>query len=59
MKRIMPLRFRFIYVNASDSEERVQRVCNRIFSIARQNLIKKQQINQKGDETEIINSDHY
>lgn len=48
MKRIMPLRFRFIYVNASDNEERIQRVCNRIFAIAKQNLINKQQINQKG-----------
>lgn len=50
MKHIMPLRFRFIYVNSPDSQERIQRVCNRIFEIAKQNLIKKKQINQQGDE---------
>lgn len=42
MKRIMPLKFRFIYINGPDSEERIQRVCNRIFEIAKQNLVKRQ-----------------
>ncbi len=42
MRRIMPLKFRFHYVSAPDSEERLQRACNRIFEIAKQNLTKKQ-----------------
>jgi|GEM_PF-3382830 hypothetical protein len=49
MKRIMPLNFRLNYINASDSEERLQRACNRIFAIAKQNLQKKRQLKQGVD----------
>lgn len=49
MRRVMPLKFRFHYVNAPDSEERLQRTCNRIFAIAKQNLIRKRQLKQMGE----------
>lgn len=42
MSRIKKPRLTFTYVNAPDSNERLQRAYNRIFAIARRNLYEKQ-----------------
>lgn len=46
MKRIMPLRFRFVYVNAPDSDDRLQRACNRIFDIAKQKILQREKLKE-------------
>ena len=48
MNRIMPPIITFQYVNASDSPKRLQMAYNRIFEIARKNLIKRKQMETKG-----------
>lgn len=41
MKKVVSLQYRFISINTPESEERLQRACNRIFNIAKQNLLSK------------------
>ncbi len=43
MRKITPLSFQFKYTPASDSEARISRAYGRIFSQARQNIIKRHQ----------------
>ncbi len=45
-RKIKPLTIRYHFVNSPDSEERVQRAFNRIFDIAKENLLKKQKRNK-------------
>ncbi len=45
----MPPNIRFIYTGKPESAERLKLVYDRIFTIARQNIIKKK-LNQKGGE---------
>lgn len=47
MKRIMPLVIEFHDVAASDSEKRLQLAYNRIFEIARRNIIQKKQSKER------------
>jgi hypothetical protein len=46
MKRIMPPEITITYISASDSEKRLQLAYNRIFDIARRNIIKRRQLNE-------------
>lgn len=39
----MPLTIHFIYVNSPESKQRIRTMYNRIFTIAKQNLISKKQ----------------
>jgi len=43
MKRIMPLTMQFIFLDLPESKQRLKTMYNRIFTIARQNLIAKRQ----------------
>lgn len=47
MKRIMPPTIEVHYVNASDSAKRLQMAYNRIFEIARKNIIQKKQTKER------------
>ena len=47
MKRIMPPEITITYANASDSDKRLQLAYNRIFEIARRNIIKRRQLNER------------
>ncbi|MBI1833743.1 MAG: hypothetical protein HYR90_02865 [Candidatus Andersenbacteria bacterium] len=44
MKRVKPAKANWIYVNAADSPERLQAAYDHVFTLARQNLLRKQQI---------------
>lgn len=46
MNKIMLPEININYVNASDSEKRLQLAYNRIFEIARRNIIKRRQLNE-------------
>ena len=41
-RKVKPLTIKYTFVNSPDSEERVQRAFNKIFDIAKENLLKKQ-----------------
>lgn len=41
MRKIAPLKFEFVYIDAPDSKERLKRAYGRIFAIARQNIINR------------------
>lgn len=43
MKRIMPMKIRFVLVESPDSKKRLQTAYNRIFVVAKQNLVNKAQ----------------
>lgn len=50
MRKVMPITFKFKYIDASDSEERLRRVYNRIFIIAKHNILeRKRKAKQKSD----------
>lgn len=44
MKRVAPVKIKFVYVDAPDNQKRLEMAYNRIFEIARQNLLKKRQM---------------
>ena len=46
MKRIIPPEITINYIDASDSEKRLQLAYNRIFELARRNIIKRRQLNE-------------
>ena len=48
MRKVMPIRIEFEYEEFKDNEEIIQRVYNRIFEIAKQNLIKRKQLKSGG-----------
>ncbi len=43
MKQIMPVKANWIYANTAQSKERLQAGYNRVFTLARQSLLQKQQ----------------
>lgn len=47
MKRVIPPVIEFHYLNASDSEKRLQLAYSRIFDIARRNIIQKKQSKER------------
>jgi hypothetical protein len=52
----MPPEIKINYVNASDSEKRLQLAYSRIFDIARGNLIQRKKLKKGGDKHGISNS---
>lgn len=48
MRRILPIRIKFVSVDDPDSNRRLQMAYNRIFMIAKQNILIKQKIKTKG-----------
>lgn len=44
MRRVIPPSIKFVYANEKDSEERLSIAYNRIFSLAKQNLVAKRAI---------------
>ena len=47
MKKIIPPTIEFKYVNAPDSEKRLQLAYGRIFEIARRNIIQRKQSQER------------
>ena len=47
MKRIVPPKISFVYLNEADSDRRLQMAYNRVFEIAARNLLSKRQIVQR------------
>jgi len=43
MRKVKPIKINWIYANSPESEERVQRAYDRIFTIARANLLRKRE----------------
>jgi len=41
MKKVLPITFQFKYIEVEGGEKRVQQAYNRIFEIARKNIIDK------------------
>lgn len=44
MKRVMPVKANWIYVDAPESQQRLQTAYDRIFILARQSLVKKREM---------------
>jgi len=47
MRKIMPLKITFYYVDAPDSKQRLMRAYNRIFAIAKQNIIERRRLEEQ------------
>jgi len=47
MRKIMPPNIKFIYVDKPDSTERLKQVYDRIFTLARQNIIEKKKTSER------------
>ncbi len=47
MKRVMPIHVKFMYLNAPESEKRVQIAYNRIFELAKRNILERKREQRK------------
>lgn len=47
MRRIMPPNIRFVYTDKPESAERLKLVYDRIFTMARQNIIERQKADKR------------
>jgi len=55
MKKIMPIEIQFKPLNQPETERHIQTAFNRIFIIAKENLIRKQQIKDSKEKGGIDN----
>lgn len=43
MRKIAPIKFKFVYARDTDSQDRLRRVYSKIFALARANIAKRKQ----------------